>query len=121
MGETVFYRPKYAEKMKNCIEPILNKGRELVKKYYNSDERIRTVSVRLIEKHITFTEFYARAIVAKASGMDDESARIFEDWKDHFGRLEYELRRYFDNFLFFRKAYGAFGKNAPRRHNATEI
>ena len=120
MKVSSFYNPEYSARLKAAIPAILEKGRKLVEKYYNSDERVRTVSVRLIEKHITFTDYYARAIIEKAVGRDSAAAEIFNEWCELFGKMEYELRRYFDNFLFFRKAEGAFKRDRSNL-NATEI
>ena len=121
MSASSFYNPEYSERLSAVIPAILEKGKALVKKYYNSDERVRTVSVRLIEKHILFTDYYARAIIEKAKGNDAPAAEIFYEWREQFGRLEYELRRYFDNFLFFRKAEGAFALSVTKPKNATEL
>jgi len=121
MSVSSFYCPEYADSLAAVIPSILKEGRSLVKKYYNFEERVRTVSVRLIEKHILFTDYYARAIIEKARGNDKASAEIFTEWRDTFGRLEYELRRYFDHFLFFRKAEGAFALSVSKPKNATEL
>ena len=121
MSVSNFYDPEYSDSLAAVIPAILDEGRALVKKYYNSDERVRTVSVRLIEKHILFTDYYAKAIIEKAKGNDETSAKIFKEWRECFGRLEYELRRYFDNFLFFRKAEGAFALSVSKPKNATEL
>ena len=121
MSVSSFYCPEYADSLAAVIPSILEEGRSLVKKYYNFEERVRTVSVRLIEKHILFTDYYARAIIEKARGNDKASAEIFTEWRDTFGRLEYELRRYFDHFLFFRKAEGAFALSVSKPKNATEL
>ena len=116
-----YYNPDYSAKLKAKIPGITDKGRKLVKSYYNSDFRIRTVSVRLIEKYLDFTDYYARAIIEKALGNDDNAEQIYNEWRDRFGRLEFELRRYFDNFLFFRKLEAPLVKDKTGATNATEI
>ncbi len=121
MDRSAFYCPDYADSLEAAIPAILEKGKRLVEKYYNYDERVRTVSVRLIEKHILFTDYYARAIIEKSRGNDEASSRIFYEWRKVFGKMEYELRRYFDNFLFFRKAEGAFALSVTKAKNATEL
>ena len=103
-----YYNPEYACRVENGIADILTKGRALVEKYYNSDERVRTVSVRLLEKHLTYCDYFARLTVAKAKGNDLLSKQIFTEYREYFGKLEYEMRPYFDNFLFFRKAESIF-------------
>jgi hypothetical protein len=100
---------------------ILAHGRELVERNYDSDYRTGTVSVRLIEHCLTFCDYYSRAIIAKARGNDDESSAIFTEWRDRFGAMEYGLRRYFDNFLCFRKLESVFVRDKSNTTNATEI
>ncbi len=106
-----FYNPEYSEKLKKLAKPLIERGGELVKKYYNFSERVRTVSVRLIEKLLTFLDYLARASISKAEGRDFESGEIFLEFREVFGRMEYEIRPYFDNFLFFREAEKIFLKD----------
>ncbi len=103
-----YFNPEYAECLEASAPILLEKGKALVKKYYNFDERVRTVSVRLIEKFIIFIDFFVKASICKARGNDKEAKNIFLTFREEFGRMEYEIRRYFDNFLFFREAEKVF-------------
>ena len=116
-----YYAPSYAARLEETVPALLESGRAAVEKNYNSDYRTRTVSVRLIEHYLTFCDYYARAIIAKARGNDGESSAIFAEWRDRYGAIEYELRRYFDNFLFFRKLESVFVRDKSHAKNATEI
>ena len=116
-----FYCPDYADKLEADFPKLCKKGEELVKKYYNSEYRICTVSARLIEKHLIFCDFFAKALIQKSRGNDAEAKEIYCRWRDDFGRMEYELRRYFDNFLFFRKYGDVFVEDKSRKKNVTEL
>ena len=116
-----YYAPKYAERLERNTPALLKRGAELVEKYYNSDYRTRTVSIRLLEHYLRFTDYYSRSVAAKARGNDRLATEIFTEWRESYGALEYELRQYFDNFLFFRKLEGVLVTDRSNILNATEI
>ena len=120
-AKSAYYAPSFAEKIKDEYPKILDTGRALCKKYHDSKRRVGTVSIRLLESHITYLDYLFRMTVEKARGNDGESARIFLEFREHFGALEPEMRRYFDNFLFFRKAESIFRIDKTKELNATEI
>ena len=86
--ETVsfYYNPDKIKDFERVPE-IVARGREIIKKYYNSDIRVQTASVRLLEVHATFAEYYARALYCKCQG-DDSAAQ------EKFGELRLELGKY---------------------------
>ena len=93
-----FYNPEIAEKLKNA-EEIFKVGEELIKSHYNSDFRIRTLSVRLLEYHLEYCRGIAEALIPKALGKDDEALDILNKFSDRFGRLEAEIQLYYDHNL----------------------
>ena len=115
-----YYNPEYAKSLASA-DKIFEEGRALVKEYYNSEERVRTVSVRLCEHSIDFCEYVLAMTRAKAVGNDAEAKRIFTEFRRDFGEREYGLRNYFDNFLYFRKAESIYSKTLSKLENITEI
>ena len=116
-----YYAPKYAERLEKSTPALLERGEKLVEKYYDSDYRTRTVSIRLIEHYLKFTDYYSRAVAAKARGNDLLATEIFTEWRERFGAIEHETRQYLDNFLFFRKLEGVLVTDRSKTLNATEI
>ena len=116
-----YYAPKYAERLEKSTPALLQRGEKLVEKYYDSDYRTRTVSIRLIEHYLKFTDYYSRAVAAKARGNDLLATEIFTEWRERFGTIEHETRQYLDNFLFFRKLEGVLVTDRSKTLNATEI
>ena len=116
-----YYAPKYAERLEKSTPALLERGEKLVEKYYDSDYRTRTVSIRLIEHYLKFTDYYSRAVAAKARGNDLLATEIFTEWRERFGVIEHETRQYLDNFLFFRKLEGVLVTDRSKTLNATEI
>ena len=95
-----FYNPEEA-KLIATVPEIVKEGRELIKAHYNNDERIRTVSVRLLEHHADFAEMHAAALYEKALGHDDECKALGEEFRIKFGKREVEIQPYFDQYECF--------------------
>lgn len=69
---------------------------KLVEKYYNSDYRIQTVSVRILEAHDVYLR-YVIDILEKKSQNDDEDAKLLvEECLVEMGKLEPCIEAYFD-------------------------
>ena len=75
--------------------------RELIKKYYNSEHRLHTVSVRLLEHHADFADMMADALIAKANGNDAEASRLYDALRLEFGKREAAIEPYYDHGLAF--------------------
>jgi hypothetical protein len=95
-----FYNPEEAELLKTVPE-IVAKGRKLIEEHYNSDYRVRTVSVRLLEHHAFFAEKHAEALYEKALGNDEKASELAEALRIEFGKRETEIEPYFDQRLGF--------------------
>ena len=94
------YDPDMAEKI-STIREITKEGRELIKKHYNSDVRVRTVSIRLLEKHAYFSDLISDWMAAKARGELDRAKELLEFARVEFGKYESEIKRYFDHGQYF--------------------
>ncbi len=95
-----FYNPDEAALLKTVPE-IIADGRKLIEEHYNSDYRVRTVSVRLLEHHAYFAEKHAEALYEKALGNDDKASELNEQLRIEFGKREREIEPYFDQRLCF--------------------
>ena len=97
-----FYNPKKADELEDA-EKIFALGEKLIKSHYNSDYRIRTVSVRLLEAHLEFCRGVAKIFIKKARGDDDGAFAVKEELRVRFGRREAEIELYFDHNQFFNR------------------
>ena len=95
-----YYSPKRAEEMAR-IDKILESGRELIEKHYNSDLRVRTVSVRLLERHARYCRLLSDALIPKALGKDGEASAAFEKMKSEMGKEEKYIEALYDHGLAF--------------------
>ena len=92
--------PKRAEKIAS-IKELTKKGRELIKAHYNSDERVQTVSVRLLEQHADLCDLISEWMVEKALGHDEKSEEEFQRIRIEFGKREQAMEMYYDHWQFF--------------------
>jgi seryl-tRNA synthetase len=83
------------------IDEILEIGRKLVAEHYNSDYRIRTYSVRLLEFHIKYSELFADAIKAKAVGDYDTADALYKKMQEETGKCELGFQNCYDHGLAF--------------------
>ena len=97
VDETIsfYYNP---EKMKDFarVPEIVARGREIIKKYYNSDVRVQTASVRLLEVHSIFAEYYAKALYYKCQGNDDVAYEKYQELRLEMGKYEAEFEGRYD-------------------------
>jgi hypothetical protein len=94
------YNPEMAEKIAT-IREITNEGRELIKAHYNSDYRVRTVAVRILEKHADFCDLISDWMAAKARGEIEEAEKLLDKARIECGKFEVEIEKYFDHVLYF--------------------
>ena len=98
---SAYYNPEEA-KLLATVPEIVKNGRALIASHYNSDYRVRTVAVRLLEHHAYLAEKHAAALCAKALGNDEEAKRIGTELIKEFGKREVEIQKYFDHFICFK-------------------
>ena len=117
--ETVspYYNP---DKMKDFarVPEIVARAREVIKKYYNSDIRVQTASVRLLEVHLIFAEYYARALYYKCGGKDDEAFAKFQELRLELGKYEAEFEGRYDFNLSILALKQIFDSKVFRRPTA---
>ena len=89
-----------AEKLSG-IGKVLDEEKKFVEEHYTGDRRVRTVAVRLLEKHIEFVTLMGEVFLAKAKGEDEKAKSLFEEARITFGRHEPVIFKYFDHQLFF--------------------
>ena len=93
-----FYNPEKVADFKRVPE-ITAKGLELIKEHYNSDYRLRTISVRLLEYHAEFANLLAEAMIPKCQGDDDGAKEKFDVLVDRMGVHEQTIEMYYDHCL----------------------
>jgi hypothetical protein len=90
-----FYNPDMAKEFEKVPE-IVSRGREVIKKYYNSDVRVQTAAVRLLELHADFATAYAKALYYMALGDDVRAVEEYEKLIDEMGCREAEFEGWYD-------------------------
>ena len=93
-----YYNPEMHKRLLGA-EDILNRGLELIKAHYNFDERVRTVSVRLLEMHAKYCSLLAKALALKALARDEEALKAFDDMRHTAGQWEAEYQTFYDHSL----------------------
>ena len=97
-----FYNPEKAVQLEDA-ERIFSKGEELIRSHYNSDYRVRTVSVRILEAHLEFCRGVAEIMIKKARGDDDGAFKLKEELRVRFGKREAAIELYFDHNQYFNR------------------
>ena len=97
-----YYNPEYAKSL-DSLGALADEGRKLIDEHYNSDARLHTVSVRLLEHHLEFYTGLAKPLKLKALGKDDEAVEAMEDFRISFGKKEIYIQSYYDHYTFFAK------------------
>ena len=92
--------PEYKKNMERAKE-ILDRGATLIAEHYNSEYRIRTVSVRLLEMHAKYARLMIDPLLAKAEGDHDGADKLIEKVKEEIGKYELAFERWYDHDLVF--------------------
>ena len=114
-----YYNPEYAKTL-DALDPILEEGRALIEKHYNSDRRLSTVSVRLLEYHQEFCKRLAKAVRFKALGKEDKATEAFEEFRISFGKREVEIQSFYDHYVCFAKYNRMAANDKAKLENLTE-
>ena len=115
-----YYNPEYAKGLTR-VKKIIEKGRELIKKYYNGEERVQTVSVRILEHHAVFAEMLADALARKAVGDDAAARELYVRMRLEMGRREAEIEPYYDHGLAFTALNSIFNSRTNSDAIITEL
>ena len=93
-----YYNPDYLCNL-DMIDGIVKEGKQLISDNYNSDYRIRTVSVRLLEKNSELCELFTSLLRrVRQNEMSPDAALDY--FTETFGRHEAEIELYFDQMYF---------------------
>ena len=95
---SLFLNPERANKLRKAPE-VLTKGRQLIKEHYNSSDRIKTVSVRLLEMHADYFELLARTFAYKADGDNENAVKSYEELEAHINATEIYTEKYFEHYI----------------------
>ena len=94
----IYYNPDEVKLLEKVPE-VCEKGLELIKEHYNSDVRVQTVSVRLLELHAEFCASMSKALIEKALGNDDKAKALYDETRLEFGKREVAFQPFFDHTL----------------------
>ena len=94
-----FYNPEYVENLAKVSE-ILDEGEALIKSHYNSDYRICTASVRLLEMHVKYCRGVKDVLSLKCVGRDEEAIEAYKNFKREIGKFEAEFELRYDHLIF---------------------
>ena len=98
-------------KLLSGVKDVVKEGRELIREYYNSDVRLRTVSVRLLEKHAEYCEGIAEVLIERAKGNLECAMEMFEEFRVRFGKNEIEIQDFYDQIIYFTPMKKLVGKS----------
>ena len=94
-GGINLYSPEMAEGIKK-IETITEDAKALIAANYNSDYRIRTVSVRILEYYNEYARRIGEIAVEKALGNNEGAKKIFDEFLPRYASFEHSLQSYVD-------------------------
>ena len=112
-----FYNPEHAKDLAR-VKEITARGRKLIRENYNSDMRVQTVAVRLLEHHADYVDMLADAMAEKALGNDDSAKEIFDKTMDMMAKKEIEIERYYDYIQQVNGMRQIFYHTATKKPNA---
>ena len=93
-----FYNPEKASDF-GRVREVTDRGLELIREHYNSENRVRTVSTRLLEYHAEYTNILAEAMAYKCVGKDKEADEKIDELMDKMGAHEQKIEMYYDHCL----------------------
>ena len=83
------------------MDAVLAEEKAFVESHYTMDRRVRTLAVRLLEKHIEFVTLMSEVFLEKAKGENEKALELFEAGRIKFGRHEPVIGKYFNHSQFF--------------------
>ena len=93
-----YYNPSLLKGFEG-VEDICKKAEAAIKKHYDMPYRAQTVSVRLIEKHVTYCRMLAGVLACKCVGDDAAAKAALDTLWSTFDLLEYEMEANYDHSL----------------------
>ncbi|MBR2722483.1 MAG: DUF4838 domain-containing protein [Clostridia bacterium] len=113
-GRTHYVDPDMAKHIEENLDRVLAEGKALVESHYNSDLRVQTVAVRMLEYYLVYLEYYAKMMREKALGNDDEAMKIFEAFRNTMGTYEIYIQNFFDQY----QTFSELGRMAERKEDS---
>ncbi len=100
IDETVslYYNPKRAKKLSR-VKEVVEGGKRLILEHYNSVDRIKTASVRILEMHALYCTMLAAAAAYKALGDEKNASLAFDEFQDYLNKTEIYTEKYLDHYL----------------------
>ena len=89
------YAPSLADRI-DGISRVCEQGQKLIEDHYSSEDRIRTVSVRLLEHYNDYARNIGTIAAEKARGNTDEARRIMDEYLPRLASIEQGWKRYVD-------------------------
>ncbi|MBE5782517.1 MAG: DUF4838 domain-containing protein [Clostridiales bacterium] len=89
-----YYHPERAAKLRGA-EVVLKKGFALIRSHYNSADRVRTASVRMLEEHAGYFALLAKAFTLKAEGNNEGALNAHETLQAYMDEREIVMEKYF--------------------------
>ncbi|MBQ8408317.1 MAG: DUF4838 domain-containing protein [Clostridia bacterium] len=99
-GQNGFYSPENLPKLRK-VKEITAKYAPIFEENRIMPHRAQTVSMRLLKRHMEFCNGLAEVLLLKAAGNDSEAKEAFVKFFSSFGKYEYELATYFDQYMCF--------------------
>ena len=96
---SAYYNPDYLKNLDEA-DRILDEGLELIRSHYDSDIRLHTASVRLLEYHSEYCRAFAKIFRYKAIGDDEGAMKLYGRLCSDFGRHEEKIELYYDHVIF---------------------
>ena len=94
--EGAYYNPDMKPRI-DSLSAIADELLSIVKEHYNSSDRVKTVSVRLLEKYCEYIKLLSVALGYKAIGKNEEARAAYEDIRNLLGENEIYTEKYDDH------------------------
>ena len=115
-----YYDPKMEQSLRS-VHSLCEECRALIKENYISPVRIRTVSVRILEKAMDMIDAMSEAFAEKSVGNDERAMQIFDKMRIDFGKWESGNERYYDHFHYMTELYHCMYLGTPKDLDSLEI
>jgi len=94
------FAPEQVSSLKK-VKEITKVFRKFIAEHYNSEYRIRTISIRLLEFHAFYADMLSDVLIAKAMGDDKKAIDLLNSMNTDCGKFELQFERYYDHGMFF--------------------
>lgn len=95
-----YLSPAHAQKLRT-VRGITERYRPVFEAHRTMPLRAQTVSVKLLRYHLDYAAALADVWLHKAEGRDADACEAFERFMEEFGRHEFEIAPYFDQWMCY--------------------